>query len=242
MKNILNILFICTLIGMSSTISCSQNWGNGEKGKGDIISKDLNLDNFTGVELAISGDVILTKGSSQKVRVEGQQNIIDLLNTDISNNTWKIGFDKNVSDYKKLTIHITIPTLTTIGVSGSGSINSTNAFENLNNLDIFVSGSGNIKLDATAQSMKTRVSGSGNISLKGTSNSQDIKISGSGDVRAFNLKVDEASVIISGSGECELDVSKKLEVQISGSGDVTYKGSANTKSKITGSGDVRKKD
>jgi hypothetical protein len=215
--------------------------GNGVKGAGEVVSKDLNLDSFSSLELAISGDVILSKGSSQNVRVESQQNIIDILNTTVSGNTWKIKFDKNVSNYKTLKIYVTIPTLTSVGISGSGNINTTNSFDNLDDLNVFLSGSGDIQLNASGKSMKTNLSGSGNISLEGASAIHDIKISGSGDINAFNLEVEEASVQISGSGQCELNVSKNLDIRISGSGDVTYKGAANVKSKITGSGDVKKK-
>ncbi len=241
MKIISKILFLSTLFSLSFTMSFCQYLGNGVKGTGEVVSKDLSLDDFTGFELAISGDVILSKGSTQKVRVEAQQNIIDVLNTSISGDTWKIKFDNNVSNCKKPKFYITIPALTSIGVSGSGNINTTNTFENLNDLDVFVSGSGNIKLNASAKSIKTNLSGSGNITLDGSVESQNIKISGSGDINAFDLEVEEATVNISGSGECELNVSKNLEVRISGSGDVTYKGAANVSSKITGSGDVKKK-
>jgi len=219
----------------------SQNWGSGVKGKGEIVSKDLKLDNFTGFELGFSGDVVLTQGATQKVRVEGQQNIIDLLNTDIKGNIWKIGFVKNVNNHKNLTIYITIPTLTKIGVSGSGNVKSTNAFDNLGNLGVFVSGSGSLKLDASAKSIQTRVSGSGNVMLTGASNSHEIKISGSGDIRAYDMNVQEAVVHISGSGECELSVAKTLEVRISGSGHVYYMGDPNVRAKVSGSGDVKKK-
>jgi len=241
MKIYLNILCLCLITTLTSTTLLSQNWGIGEKGKGEVVSKDLHLDNFTGIELGFNGDVIITQGASQKVRVEGQQNIIDLINTDISKGTWKIDFVKNVNNHKNLTIYITIPTLTKIGVSGSGNIKTTNSFDNLGDLGVFVSGSGNLKLDVSAKSIKSRISGSGNITLKGNSNSQEIKISGSGDVNAYDMKVEEAVVHISGSGECELNVSKSLEVRISGSGDVYYKGDPNVKAKVSGSGDVKKK-
>ena len=111
---------------LTSTTLLSQNYGSGVKGNGEVVSKDLKLDKFTGIELSFSGDVIITQGATQKVRVEGQQNIIDLINTDVSGVNWKIGFVKNVNNHKNLTIYITIPTLTKIGISGSGSIKTTN--------------------------------------------------------------------------------------------------------------------
>ena len=214
---------------------------NRVKGSGAMVKKELKLDKFSGVDLGISGDVILTKGSTQKVVVEGQQNIIDLLKTEVSNGIWKIGFTRGVNNYKGFKIFITIPTLKTVGVSGSGNIDGTNSFDNLDDLYIFVSGSGNVDLDASAKSMNTKLSGSGNIILKGESNSQAIKISGSGNIKAYDLNVETANVHISGSGSCHLNVSQKLEAKISGSGDISYKGDPNVNAKVSGSGDVSRK-
>ena len=98
MNHLIKLSFSLLFIALFSVLSFGQNWGNGVKGKGEIVSKELNLSKFTGVELSTSGDVILTKGSTQKVRVEGQQNIIDLINTEVSRGTWDIEFTKNVSN------------------------------------------------------------------------------------------------------------------------------------------------
>ena len=242
MKFVFNVFLVIIVSCLVINTISAQNWGSGENGTGSMVKKELKLDKFLGVDLGISGDVILTKGSTQKVTIEGQQNIIDLLKTDVSNGKWKISFTKNVSNYKDLKIYITIPSLTAVGVSGSGNINSTNSFDDLDDLSIYVSGSGNIDLDVSARSMNTRLSGSGNIYLKGASGSQDLKISGSGNIKAYDLKAENANVHISGSGSCQLNVSQKLDAKISGSGDISYKGDPNVKAKVSGSGDVRKKD
>ena len=241
MNHLIKLSFLLLFISTFSVLSFAQNWGNGVKGKGEIVSKELNLAKFTGVELSTSGDVILTKGATQKVRVEAQQNIIDLLNTEISKGIWDIEFTKNVSNYKSLKIYITIPTLTKVGISGSGNISTTNAFKNADDLFVFVSGSGNLDLDVSAKSTKTKLSGSGNIMLKGASDYQEIKISGSGNIKAYDFEVEEADVTISGSGECRVHVTQKLNARISGSGDITYRGDPSIRANVTGSGDVRKK-
>ena len=241
MKYLINIFSICLIVSMTINVSCAQNWGNGVKGKGEIVSKDLNIEKFTGFKLGISGDVILTKGSAQKVRVEGQQNIIDLIKIKVTDNVWKIVFEQNVSDHKSLKIYITIPTLTEVGLSGSGDITCTNSFDNLNDLNVYVSGSGDMDLNVKAKSISTKLSGSGNITLNGASDFQEMKISGSGNIKAYDFEVGEASASISGSGNIQLNVSRQLDARISGSGDISYKGDPNVNTRISGSGDVRKK-
>ena len=86
------------------------------------------------------------------------------------------------------------------------------------------------------------VRGSGNMNLIGDTKSFRGEIVGSGDIRAFELKSEETTVKIVGSGDAEVYSSVKLNVNVAGSGDVRYKGGAQVDSHIAGSGGVKKLD
>ena len=210
------------------------------QGEGAVVKQDLSLAAITGIDLLIAGHVTLTQGSAQKVTVEAQQNIIDLLKRDVKDGVWHIGFDNNVNNYKSVNIYITLPSLEDVGLSGSGSITSTNKFNKINDLDLYLTGSGNISLDIEAKSTEVELAGSGQINLKGLSTELDIEIAGSGNVHAEELKADNCEVEISGSGDASVHVDKKLTSRIAGSGDVEYSGSASVNSSIVGSGNVKK--
>ena len=57
------------------------------------MTKTLNLDNFDGFTMAISGNVYIKQGSKQSVSVEAQQNIIDNIVTEVKDKEWKIKFE-----------------------------------------------------------------------------------------------------------------------------------------------------
>lgn len=233
---VFSLLFLASFL-----FSCnleSQNWGSGVKGQGPKVTKTLNLSDFDGLALTISGDVYLRQGNQQSVKVEAQQNIIDLMSTEVKDGVWKIKFDKNVGNHEGVKIWVTIPKLTQATVSGSGSINGENTFTGVGDLQLAISGSGSIKLDANSNSLDVAISGSGGMNLGGSTGKCEIGISGSGDVSAFDLQTSSCSVRISGSGDASVNVNENLDVAIAGSGDVYYKGNARVKSKISGSGDV----
>lgn len=235
------IQFFSLLLATSFLVSCNmnaQNWGSGIKGEGPKVTKTLDVSAFDGLGLTISADVYLTQGNTQSVKIEAQQNIIDNLVTDVENGYWRIKYDKNVQNSGDVKIWITVPTLKKIGLSGSGDIIGETAFKNLGDLDLSVSGSGGIKLDANSTALEVGISGSGDMKLAGTTGNCNVKISGSGGVEAFDLAAKTCNVRISGSGDANVNVSDNLEVAIAGSGDVVYEGSPKVKSKISGSGDV----
>jgi hypothetical protein len=235
MKQTLALVFIV----MFTLTSCtSQNWWRTERGEGPVTKRTIELDDFDGVSLAFSGDVYLQQGNTQKVEVEMQESLFEYLNTDIRSGVWRIKFDRNVRTRQRMKVYITIPDLKEVSVSGSGSIVSENTFTNLGDLDIAVSGSGDIKMSMEGEDVKVGVSGSGDITLEGSADDVSIRISGSGDIRAHELAAKTGSVSISGSGDVTIWAADDLEVRTSGSGDVAYKGRPRLSAKTSGSGDV----
>lgn len=209
-------------------------------GTGDIVKQEITLEALNGVNLGFAGDVILTQGSTQKIVLEGQQNILDNIKREVKNGVWGIYFIQNVREAKNVVVHVTLPSLEYAALSGSGDISSTNKFANLNELELNLTGSGSIALDFDAVDTEVHLSGSGELDLAGSSDEFSIRISGSGDVNAANLKTSNCDVHISGSGDASVNASSKLNTQIAGSGDVKYTGAASVNARISGSGEVSK--
>lgn len=243
MKSVfLSNLTIVTFL-LISTSACTQNWssGPGVSGEGPKVTKTLDIATFDGLALNIAADVMIRQGSPQSVKIEAQQNIIDLLKKEVKDGVWKISFEKNVRNASDIKIWVTVADIKQLSVSGSGSIIGENSFSNLGALALAVSGSGAIKLDSDSKSLDAAISGSGNMSLNGNTGASTMRISGSGDIEAFGLKARTCEVKISGSGDSNVNVSESLDVAIAGSGDVYYKGKPSVRSKISGSGNVQSK-
>lgn len=238
--NKLTVLTIGLFLFITAQLS-SQSWSTGSiKGEGEVVKQEITLPAIDGISLEFSGDVVLTPGSTQKIVIEGQQNIIDNIRREVRDGTWRISFDKNVKDAKPVIVYMTLPTIEDVVLSGSGSIRSTGKFSNLNDLEIAVSGSGDISLEIDAQETDLAISGSGGVKLSGSAKTLEIAISGSGDVNAADLVTSGCEISISGSGDAQVKVNGDLETAISGSGDVHYSGNASVKAKISGSGSVSK--
>lgn len=231
-----SFFFICFLV--VSLPANAQWWAGGMKGEGPQVTKTLDVDDFEGITLAFNATVYLTQGNTYSVKVEGQENIINNIETDVRGGHWKIKFDENVGRHEKLTLWITMPTLNQASISGSGTIKGETAFRNLDEVEVSISGSGDIELELDANTVNTGISGSGDIQLQGGSTTHKIRISGSGDVDAADLRSQETAVRISGSGDCRVHAENMLEVSTSGSGDVYYTGRPGVSAKVSGSGKV----
>ncbi|MEO1448062.1 MAG: head GIN domain-containing protein [Bacteroidota bacterium] len=225
-------------------------------GEGALETRTLNIDAFNGITLSSNAKVYLTQDSVQSVTITAQSNLIDILKTDVSNQIWKIDFEGCITDHEDIEIYISAPDLRQVKISGAGDIIGQTPFD-VADMDLIISGSGDISMDLTAQHVLAKISGAGNIGLDldvqsleskingagdlsfaGTALSHDASISGSGNISAFDLASDEVIVKVSGAGNTEVSVAQTLDVTISGSGNVAYKGSPSLNLTVRGAGKV----
>lgn len=217
-----SILFLGLI--MSSTANAQWNkWGKGIKGEGKKVTKTLDIDEFTGIGVSIGAEVHLRQGNKQKVEIKAQQNIIDLIDTEVRGGKWRVKLEKgtNLRGHDGIDVYITLPMIDELSVAGAGSIVGKTEFKNIDDLEVSIAGSGDVTLDGSGEDL-------------------EVSIAGSGDVDMAGFRVKDCEVSIAGSGDCEVNVDGRLEVSIAGSGDVKYKGDPDkVQSKIAGSGDVR---
>lgn len=184
-------------------------------------------------------EVQLQQGSEQKIIAEGQQDIIDLLKTSVTNGVWKIGFERNcVYNFDGLTLFITLSDFRRIETTGEGDIIGQGTLTS-DEISFLSNGRGSIQAEVVAQRIEARTEGPGDISLDGTTEEAAFTIRGNGDIRAFDLQTAAADITIRGSGDAEITANDWLKVLIDGSGDVYYKGSPEKDITIDGSGAVK---
>lgn len=222
--------------------SCDMFGGKRVSGNGKIKAEDRKVSAFTSIEASGSVKVHIRQDSSTSVKIETDENLMEYVEVFTKGNTLiiesKEGF--NLDPSEGVIIYATAPSFSSIHVSGSGDIISDNIISGGQPLDMGVSGSGNINVQAALPKLSVEVSGSGNVLLKGTSKEFSGTISGSGSIKAFELTTDACRLQLSGAADAEVTANQKLDVNVSGSGDVRYKGNAQVSQNISGSGSVKK--
>jgi hypothetical protein len=220
-------------------MSCHDEFMPGITGHGEIVSQTIDPGEFDGFVSAVPAAIYLTRGDRQEVVVEAQQNMIDNIDLDLTENgIWTIRYHHPVAYAKPVKIFITLPTLTKAGIIGSGYITGMNTFTELGRLRIIVTGSGNIDLDAESEEMDVTITGSGDLRMSGTTGSLELAITGSGSFYGKELMTPEADMTISGSGSARLCVEEYLKVLVTGSGNVYYTGNPAVSVHVSGSGKV----
>jgi hypothetical protein len=100
-------------------------------GSGPVVSQSLNLKSFNRIENVGVANVYVTLGDPQSVILKAQQNIIDVLTYEVTNNTFRIGVKENISIKNTDEIRFDIVTneINDIGLIGAGTFKLSGDFQ-----------------------------------------------------------------------------------------------------------------
>ncbi|WP_338762124.1 DUF2807 domain-containing protein [Bernardetia sp. ABR2-2B] len=264
MKNHFKIYLLPFLMLLLFSTSCSLVDSVCKDGQGEVITQSRIVSSFEAIESKGSFTVNIFQDSSiktQSVSISAQENIIDLIQTNIVGNSLIIDNDECYNTNEEVIIEVRTPVLSQIVLSGSGNIilqdiaRISNA-ENIENLEFILNGSGNIRttpnnpvittgnctaklkgsgdieLDLEVANKVTAIlEGSGTILFRGTAAENALNVSGSGNIQAFLLPVLTSTAEIVGSGIIELTATD----------DVNTPSQATLNAQVSGSGIVRVK-
>jgi hypothetical protein len=201
-------VFACSLVG-------------GEKGSGTPKTETREVGAFTAVKLVGSVRAEITAGTAQHVELSGDDNIVPLIRTEVTDKRLVIEPKKSVQPKLELVARIAMPTLSAVSTSGSASVS--------------VAGIANDSFDL-------HTSGSAKIVARGAAKKLAINVSGAATLDAKELDAQDVTIDVSGSGELDVHASGVLDVHISGSATVRYYGSPTAvKKSISGAGTIEQR-
>jgi len=217
---------LVSLIGIALAFSCSYHDGCHDTvfGSKIVITETRAVDSFHSVETVGGCDVFFTKDINQKLLLEGEDNILPLIRTWVRHDGTLIIEPKR--SYKSdigVKAYISMTEIRGFTIVGSGTTVGELPFTT-DELALKIAGSGQMKMDITAQKVFTEIAGSGDIFLDGKAGFHRYTIVGSGNLNADYFMTSQYEIRIAGSGDSHIYVTDTLDVVIAGSGDVYYRG------------------
>lgn len=210
------------------------------KESGVQTTQNRTTESYDAVNAGGSFKVVLVSGKEGTITIQGDENIITHIVTEVTNNELQISFEKNLSITYRSEITITVPVEEISGITfaGSGDIVSKTTL-NATNFNVKLSGSGDVDIDVNATKITASLSGSGDINITGKTKELEAKVVGSGDIDCGKLVSENATVAVSGSGDLKVNCTNNLESKVAGSGTIKYKNKPATMNKtVAGSGEI----
>ena len=235
----LTLIAVLAFVGTTN----AQWFGNKKvKGNGNVTKVTRSTSDYDAIKCAGSFDYILVAGTEGNITIEGEENLLEYIVTEVKGNKLIVKTENGVSlrtSWNK-TIKITIPfkDISQVSLAGSGDLWNTDRIT-ASSLDVSLAGSGDVVLDIKADTVEGSIAGSGDLTLKGSTKNLDARVSGSGDFHGFGLQSNHTVVSVAGSGDASVVSNESLKARVSGSGDIEYKGNPKKEdTKVAGSGSI----
>ena len=232
----------------------------GVKGSGVSDEEERDVGAFVAIQNDSQVDVNVTIDDSEFVTVRCDDNLLELIDTEVNDDTLvvKTPRNRNLDPETECAVDVSVSGLESVEASGSGDTRIDGAWDSLVSLEssgsgdltahqtlyglasVDSSGSGDLVVEGVdVDEVALESSGSGDLVVGGVADKAVLDGSGSGDLDALGLTAVDGVVDASGSGDVRLTVTGHVTVDLSGSGDVIIEGNPAKKDlDDNGSGDI----
>ncbi|MEB8344479.1 DUF2807 domain-containing protein [Flavobacteriaceae bacterium KMM 6898] len=233
----ISIAFILALFFSSCAFDI--NFGEGKKGNGIVVEDNRNVsEEFTVVSASEGLDVYVTQSNEFKIVVEADENIIDLIGTDIKNGKLTVHAIENIGRATKK-IHVSLPYITALSSSSGAELVTVNTIE-AEKISLDASSGAEMEVSLIANEVSADASSGSDIQIAGQANMFYADASSGADIKAKNLMAKICNADASSGADISLNVSESLTADASSGADITYTGQATVQKSKSSSGSVHK--
>lgn len=237
------VAFLSLVLVLSLSSCYFDGWGTGISGNGDVVEESRDVDGFSGVEVSTGIDVYLTQGNVFEVVVEADENLQDVILTELKGDKLVVRTDHvNIRSAKAKKVHVTLPELTELRISSAGDCVGQTTFQ-CEDLRISISSAGDLTLEVEADRIDLDISSSGDARLSGSAEVFDASLSSAGDLHAFDLVAYKVDVTVSSAGDARVHATEEIDMSASSAGSIYYRGDAKVvRSNSSSAGSIVHKD
>ncbi|MFK7767686.1 MAG: head GIN domain-containing protein [Mariniblastus sp.] len=203
---------LAAIAALSLCCGCEINFNSGVKGSGVLKTETRQVAQFDKVKFDGIGTLNLSFGETNSLEVSGDDNLLPMIETTVSDGTLHIRPTESINPKSDLVFNVVTSELSEVAVAGAADLN--------------------IK-DAACDSLKVTVSGAADMTGNGTVTDLAVSISGAGSVSLKDMKSENAKVSVSGAASASVYASKSFDGSISGVGSITCHGNPEDVEKST---------
>jgi len=212
-------------------------FGPGKKGNGNVVNDTRKVtDEFTKVSASEGLMVYVTQADDFKIEVEADENIIDLIATDIKNGKLRIHAEENIGRATK-NVFVSLPDITVLSGSSGSHLKTENIIKS-ERLEIDGSSGAVLNIELMTTDLEIDAGSGANLSISGEANHTDVDVSSGGNISAKGLRTKTCNADASSGGNLKIQVEKSLTADASSGGNISYSGDPSVQKKKSVSGSV----
>ncbi len=224
---------------LSSSCMLDVNWGSGKRGNGVVVDENRSVtESFTAVTASEGLDVYVEQGDDFNIRVEADENIIDLIGTDIKDGKLRIHAIENIGRATK-NVYVTLPEITALTSSSGADLTGRGTLE-AEKVRLNSSSGADLRIEIVADEIEADCSSGADIRLSGRANLLYADASSGSDIKAGDLEAKVCNAQASSGADIRVYVTQSLTANASSGADIRYGGDPSVETRKSASGSVSK--
>jgi hypothetical protein len=229
-------LFMLAIVAMGFSTIAQKNDKYDDKdrieGSGNVITKDISVKSFDELDASGVFNLQLSQGDKETLRIEADDNLMDLFIVENEGSTLTIKMKKNsnFNSKKQLKVYVTFKTLKSMNL---GMVGGTSSDEKLKFADLKLKNQsvGSVSLNMTLQTLNMENQSVGSVKLEGSAENAVVRNNSVGSINAGNFVVQKMDIENNGVGSATVNAEKELKYSDSFLGKVSNRGNATVKKK-----------
>lgn len=236
--NTLVRIIISSILGVAM-LSC--NISVGVDGTGNVVTVDRNISSdFSSVKVSQGLDLYITQSNAVALSIEADENLHDLIMTEVENNVLNIYTTENIRRASSRKIMLDVKNISAIKATSGSDVFSTNTIET-DELELNCTSGADIKLDVKTKTLNAHSTSGSDIRLSGTTVLLVAEATSGSDIKASELKAETSRVKATSGADISVNTSKELTARATSGADIRYSGNPEKVDKSdSSSGSVRK--
>lgn len=239
MTTLAKIAIAFLLAIFASSCKMDINFGQGKRGNGEVVEETRKVsEDFTVISASEGLDVFVTQDQDFKILVEADENIIDLIGTDIKDGKLRIHAIENIGRATKK-VYVSLPEISGLRSSSGADLIAQNIIES-EKIELDASSGSDLHVELKAIEVSADASSGADIKISGSADVFYADASSGADIRARDLMSKTCNADASSGAGISVNVSESLVADASSGADISYTGDASVKTKKSVSGSVHK--
>ena len=234
--NNLKLLFVLFLVVVFIAACVTQS------GSGKMVQRTMSVESFDKVDVSNGINLILRYGTTDKLQIEADDNIMDDVEIDVSGGTLHISLNGNGYSDTHVTVTAYTTSLSSIDASSAADVEVEELIKKVDRMKITASSAANVNAIIDADDVQLEASSSAHITVTGKCRNLDAEASSASEIDAYELLSENAKADGSSAANIKLHASVSLDADATSACNIHYKGSPTVKSETSSAGSVSKAD
>lgn len=224
------IKFIVATVLSLMLLSCNfdMNLNSGVRGNGNVITTDRNISaSFTSIKATEGLDVYLTQSNTESISVEADENLHDLILTEVEDGVLRIHTKENIGRASSKRVNVSFKDISSITSTSGSDVYSTNTIT-AERLDLKSTSGSDMTLDVNTSILNCKSTSGSDLRLSGKTIKLYAEATSGSDIKAADLSAESSEVKATSGADITVNTSKALTARATSGGDIRYYGNPET--------------